>query len=374
MAPFPSDFEECEQIIAPDGSYDSEAVESLSIDDETYRQLYESMVQARELEERGMILQRQGELHFWEECRGEEASHVGPAAALESNDWLQSDWRQYGMHIQRGRSIEDILLFWLRGYETWDDEYAQRNDPAAQRRMPHTVAIGTTIPQAVGMIWGQTYQDNDDVMLVQMGEGATSKGDFHEGLNFAGVLNLPAAVLVVNNQWAISVPAERQTASETFAQKATGYGFDGILVDGNDVLATYRATKRAVENARSGEGPMLVEALTYRRGAHSSSDDPSIYRDEAEVEKWAERDPIDRYEQFLEDRGLWSEEYAESVREDAKARAKEAADTAIEIAAEQSHEEVFDKVYANPPDHIQAQANELDELLDEFGEDAFGGH
>ena len=374
MATFPSDVEECEQIIAPDGSYDSETVQSLSIDDETYRQLYESMVQARELEERGMILQRQGKLHFWEECRGEEASHVGPAAALQENDWVQSDWRQYGMHIQRGRSIEDILLFWLRGYETWDDEIAEKNDPAAQRRMPHTVAIGTTIPQAVGMIWGQTYQNNDDVMLVQMGEGATSKGDFHEGLNIAGVLNLPAVFLVVNNQWAISVPAEKQTASETFAAKASGYGLDGILVDGNDVLATYRATKRAVESARSGEGPMLVESLTYRRGAHSSSDDPSMYRDEEEAQQWAELDPIDRYERFLEDRGLWSEEYADSVRERAKTRAKEAAETAIEIAEQQSHEEVFDKVYANPPDHIGAQARELAELREELGDEAFGGH
>lgn len=373
MATFPSDVEECEQIIAPDGSYDSKTVQSLSIDDGTYRQLYESMVQARELEERGMILQRQGKLHFWEECRGEEASHVGPAAALQENDWLQSDWRQYGMHIQRGRSIEDILLFWLRGYETWDDEIAKKNDPAAQRRMPHTVAIGTTIPQAVGMIWGQTYQNNDDVMLVQMGEGATSKGDFHEGLNIAGVLNLPAVFLVVNNQWAISVPAEKQTASETFAAKASGYGFDGILVDGNDVLATYRATKRAVENARSGEGPMLVESLTYRRGAHSSSDDPSMYRDEKEAQQWAELDPIDRYERFLEDRGLWSEEYADSVRERAKTRAKEASETAIEIAEQQSHEEVFDKVYANPPDHIEAQARELAELREELGDEAFGG-
>lgn len=374
MTTFPSDFDECEQIVAPDGSYDTEAVESLSIDDETYREMYESMVQARELEERGMILQRQGSLHFWEGCRGEEASHVGSAAALRDNDWLQSDWRQYGMHIQRGRSLEDILLFWLRGYETWDDEMAQRNAPAAQRRMPHTVAIGTTIPQAVGMVWGQRYQDNDDVGLIQMGDGATSKGDFHEGLNFAGVLNLPAVFLVVNNQWAISLPAEKQTAAETFAAKAPGYGFDGVLVDGNDVLATYRATKRAVENARNGEGPTLVEALTYRRSAHSSSDDPSIYRDESEVERWAELDPIDRYEIFLEDRGLWSEEYADSAREAAKTRTKEAAETAIEIAEKQSPEEVFDRVYSNPPEHIEAQARELAQLREELGDEAFGGN
>lgn len=371
MPRYPSDYEECVQLIQPDGTYDHAAVEAVDIDDETLQSIYETIIQTRALDERGQILQRQGEFHFWMGCRGEEASYVAPAAAMAPNDWLQSDWRQYGLHIQRGRALLDIYLFWLRGYESWDDEPAQQNPPPALRRLPHTVAVGTTIPQAVGMLWGQKYQGHDDVGLVQFGDGATSKGDFHEGLNFAGILDIPVVFLVVNNQWAISVPVEQQTAARTYTDKAPGYGFDGILVDGNDPLAVYHVTKQAIEHARTDHEPTLIETLTYRLSAHSTSDDPSIYRDEADVDAWRDRDPITRYETFLEDQGLWSPAYRDDLRDTADERARAAADKALKIAHDQPPDELFDEVYANPPPALRAQADELAALIDTHGHDIF---
>ena len=372
MVRYPEDHEATEQVLAPDGSYDGEAVSAMDLNDEELRSMYETMVRSRAIEERGMTLQRGGELPIWMECRGEEAAHVGPGAALSANDWIQTDWRQYGTHLHRGRTMEDIFLFWLRGYEEWPErESGPDGPPAHLRRLPHTVAVGTTVPQAVGHAWGRKYQGTDDVTLAMFGDGAASKGDVHEGMNFAGTMDLPVVFLLENNQWAISVPVDRQTGAETYAARAAGYGFDGVLVDGNDVLATYRATKHAVERARSGNEPTLVEALTYRRGAHSTSDDPSLYRDESEVAEWEERDPVERYERFLDDRGLWTEAYAEDVREAAETEAREAADRAIERANQRTPDEVFDEVYANPPPEIESQHRDFRRFHDRFGEEAF---
>jgi pyruvate dehydrogenase E1 component alpha subunit len=260
MVRFPEELDQCERILAPDGSYDEGDIETLSLDEETLREMYESMVGARALDERGRTLQRRGEFHFWMGCRGLEAAHVGPAAALSDRDWMNTEWRQYGAHIQRGRPLVDILLFWLRGYEEWDTETRDAL-PAHERRMPHIVAVGTQVPQTVGLMWGRKLQGYDEVGLVAVGDGGASKGDFHAGLNFAGVFDVPVVFLVLNNQWAISTPVERQTGAETYASRARGYGFDGVVVDGNDPLATYRATRRAVENARESGEPTLVEAL-----------------------------------------------------------------------------------------------------------------
>lgn len=370
MVRFPAEYEGCEQILAPDGSVDDAAVDALDIDEATLRSMYESMVRTRALEERGLTLQRRGDFHFWMEARGLEASHVAPAAALAETDWLQTDWRQYGAHIERGRPLKDIASFWLRGYEEWTgDDLATLE--AYERRLPHIVAVGTQIPQAVGMLWGRKYQGHEDVGLVMLGDGASSKGDFHAGLNFAGVFEVPIVFFLLNNQWAISVPVERQTAADTFAAKAPGYGFDGVVVDGNDPLAVYRATKRAIETAREDHTPTLIEAITYRRGAHSSSDDPSRYRSTDEVEAWADRDPIDRYESFLAARGLWTEDYATTVRDEATADVRAATDAALELAADQPIEEIFDTVFVDPPPHLDDQYEELQGFQRTFGDEIF---
>jgi pyruvate dehydrogenase E1 component alpha subunit len=220
-------------------------------------------------------------------------------------------------------------------------------------------------------VWGRSLQGYDEVGIVAVGDGGASKGDVHAGMNFAGVYDIPVVFVVLNNQWAISTPVDQQTAAESFAQRARGYGFEGVRVDGNDVLATYEATRRAVERARDHGKPTLVEALTYRRGAHSSSDDDARYRDDAALESWRARDPIDRYERVLADRGLWDPDYGEAVRDAAETRAREAADAALGIAAEQTPEELFDEVFANPPAYIDDQRTELLALYEEHGEEAF---
>jgi len=368
MVRYPEEYDDIEQVVAPDGSYDEAAVAAMGVSEDRLRSMYETMVRSRALEERGMSLQRRGELPLWMEATGEEATHAGPAAALADTDWIQTDWRQFGLHLGRGRSMEDMLLFWARGYERFDFE--GEDPPPRLRRLPHTVAVGTTVPQAVGHAWGRQYQDTDDVTLVQLGEGAASKGDVHEGMNFAGVMGLPVVFLVENNQWAISVPVEKQTAADTYAQRAAGYGFEGTLVDGNDVLATYRATQRAVERARDGE-PGLVECLTYRRGAHSTSDDPSLYRDDSEVRAWERRDPVDRFERFLEAVGLWTESYAERVRAEAEREAREAAETVVEDADDQPIEELFDETYADPPAAMDDQLEQLRSFRDTHGDEVF---
>jgi pyruvate dehydrogenase E1 component alpha subunit len=371
MARFPEEFDSCVQIIGPDGAYDTAAVDALDLESDDLVEIYRSMVTARALEQRGLTLQRQGRLHFWMEARGLEASHVGSAAALDAEDWLQTEWRQYGAHIHRGRSLEDILLFWLRGYEEWESDDPDEA-PAHERRLPYIVAVGTQVPQAVGLMWGRKLQGKSEAGLVGFGDGGASKGDVHAGMIFAGVFEIPIVFLLLNNQWAISVPVERQLAAESYTERAPGYGFDGILVDGDDPLAVYQATREAIQRAKHDNEPTLVEALTYRRAAHSSSDDPSRYRDEAEVEAWEARDPIDRFETFLEDRGLWTEAEGERIRAEADDRVKTAAESAIEIAEEQTPREAFDEVFANPPDFIDEQWREFQSYYDRHGDEGFG--
>lgn len=368
----PSEADDCLQFIAPDGSYDTEEVEALNLDSEVLLEIYETMVRAREFDDRAMLLQRKGELPIWIQCFGQEATQVGSAVALEETDWIATGYRQHGAHLARGRSMADIYAFFFRGYETWDGEDFDVVDPAEpNRRLPETTALGTQMPQTVGLMWGRKYQGYDEVGLVYHGDGSTSTGDFHEGLNFAGVFDIPTVFLCENNNWAISVPRKRQTASETIAQKATAYGFEGRLVDGNDALAVYYATAEALEKARTEHEPTLIEALTYRRGAHTTSDDPSVYRDEAEVESWEKRDPIDRFETFLEDQGLWDESYAETVRTEAEAEAEKASKTAVERVDQQTYKEIFDEVYEEPTPRLASQQAELEELLEKYGAEAF---
>ena len=371
----PSEVDDCLQFIAPDGSYNADAIEALGLEDDTLRGIYETMVRAREFDNRAMLLQRQGKLPIWIQCFGQEATQVGSAFALKERDWIATGYRQHGAHLSRRRSMADIYSFFFRGYETWSEDAIDNegypDPPEGNRRLPETTALGTQMPQSVGLMWGRKYQGYDEVGLVYHGDGSTSTGDFHEGLNFAGVFDIPLVFLCENNGWAISIPRERQTASETIAQKATAYGFDGQIVDGNDALAVYAATADALEKARSDLEPTLIEALTYRRGAHTTSDDPSVYRDEEEVEFWQERDPIDRYEVFLEDLGLWEESYAEEVRAAADNEAQEAAQKALERAEQQTYEEIFDEVYDEPTPRLAEQQAELEELLEKYGEDAF---
>jgi pyruvate dehydrogenase E1 component subunit alpha len=263
-----------------------------------------------------LSLQRQGRIGFYVPSSGEEACQIGSMMALEARDWVFPAYRELGAAIWRGVPIELLIA----------QAYGNAKDPQRGRQMPnhfgaasaHYVTtsspVATQITQAVGAAWAAKLRKEDVVALTFFGDGATSEGDFHAGMNFAGVFKAPTIFFCKNNQWAISVPVARQTATKTLAEKARAYGMDGIRVDGNDLLAVYSTTKAAVDKARTGGGPTMIEALTYRMGPHSSSDDPTRYRPKEEVEAWARRDPIDRMRKYLELKDLWTKDRDEALR------------------------------------------------------------
>jgi len=277
---------------------------------------YRNLVLVRTLDSRMLSLQRQGRIGFYVPSTGEEACQVGSAMALEKRDWVFPAYREPGAAIWRGFPIETLIA----------QAYGNAADPQRVRQMPnhfgasdiHHVTtsspVGTQITQAVGAAWAAKIRHEDVVSLAYFGDGATSEGDFHAGMNFAGVFKAATIFFCKNNQWAISVPVAKQTAAKTIAEKARAYGMDGVRVDGNDLLAVYAVTKAAVDKARGGGGPTLIEALTYRMGPHSSSDDPTRYRPKEEVEAWGRRDPIDRMRKYLELKGLWSKDREDALR------------------------------------------------------------
>jgi pyruvate dehydrogenase E1 component alpha subunit len=264
------------------------------------------MVLARTLDRRMLALQRQGRIGTYAMLEGQEAVQVGSALALEPHDFVFPSYREHGVQVTRGLPMEVLLAYW-KGLPNaaWDIE--------KYRTGIVTVPIASQVPHAVGYSYMTKLRGEDVVIVAYFGDGATSEGDFHAGLNFAGVWKTPTVFLCANNLYAISVPYEKQTASETIAQKAEAYGFEGLRVDGMDPIAVYLATRLAVSRARAGNGPTLIEALTYRYGAHATADDPSLYRSNDEVEEWRAKDPIDRLRRFLEHRGEWDEWIGEKV-------------------------------------------------------------
>ena len=299
------------QILDEHGICDDELRPLLS--DKEIQRLYEWMILARTLDERAFKLQREGRLRTYPSLLGQEAAQVGSAFALGQSDWMFPSYREAGASIVRGLPLRMIFQYW-----SGDERGSQI--PENMNDFPITIPVGTHIPIGVGAAWAAKAKGDPIAVVVYFGDGATSKGDFHEGLNFAGVFSLPVVFLCQNNQWAISVPLRRQTAAQTLAQKAIAYGFAGIQVDGNDVLAVYKATKEALERARSGEGPTLIECVTYRMGDHTTADDATRYRAQEEVEQWRKKDPIERLRNYMEKRGLWDKPYGQKILNEAKER------------------------------------------------------
>src|SRR5262247_2476389 len=261
------------------------------------QRLYRGMLLGRRLDERMLRLQRQGRIGTFAPIKGQEASQIGSVFTLRPTDWMVPSFRETAAMLWRRWPIEKILLLFAG--------YLEGSQPAAdQRDLPVTIPVATQVPHAVGLAYAAQYRGDDAVVMAYCGDGATSEGDFHEALNFAGVWHVPIVFVVQNNQWAISVPLKKQTHSRTLAQKAPAYGFPGIQVDGNDVLAVYAASHEAVARARAGDGPTLIECVTYRLGVHTTADDPSKYRSDEEVKAWERKDPLARFRTYLEKKNL----------------------------------------------------------------------
>jgi len=317
--------------------------------------IYRLMLTARRLDERCINMQRQGRIGTYGPCRGQEACHCAATVVMEPADWVVHAFREPGSFFHRGWPLETVLKFW-GGYEEGC------RPPDGVNDLPIAVPIATQFPHAMGIAWGMKLRDDPHAVLCYGGDGATSEGDFHESLNFAGVYNLPVVFLIQNNQWAISIPRERQTASETLAQKALAYGFDGIQVDGNDALAVYVATKEAVERARAGGGPTLIEAVTYRMSVHTTADDPTKYRSDDEVKAWEKRDPIVRFQKYLLGRRVLSAKLVDEIEVDVRALVAAAVDR-YEAARDVDPLDCFDYMYAQLPDELLEQREEFKSAL-----------
>jgi pyruvate dehydrogenase E1 component subunit alpha len=310
-----------------------------SLTDDVLKRMYEVLFLARTFDQRAFSLQREGRLGTYPSFIGQEASQVGSALAAEKQDWMFTSFRESGVYVATGYPLDLIFQYWA------GDERGMKI-PDHLNIFPLSIPVGTQIPHAVGLAMAAKYRKEQVGVLVYFGDGGSSRGDFHEGLNMAGVFKAPVVFLCQNNQWAISVPREQQTAAKTLAQKAVAYGFEGIQVDGNDVFAVYKATKDALQKAKEGRGPTLIECFTYRIADHTTSDDASRYRPKDELEIWKARDPILRLRLFMEKKGLWTVAYQQEV----EARSKSAVDEAqkkAEKAAPPDPQDMFTYTYSS---------------------------
>jgi pyruvate dehydrogenase E1 component alpha subunit len=309
------------------------------------------MIQARRLDRECVALQRQGELTVYPPFEGQEAAQIGSAFALEVDDFAFPSFRELAAAMVRGVDAVEYLQY-HRG--TW---HGGPYDPIANGFAPICVPVATQIVHAVGWALGAKLDGGGRCALAYFGDGAASEGDFHEAANLAAVYEAPAVLFCQNNAWAISVPLSEQVAAP-IASRAAGFGFPGVRVDGNDVLAVYAVTRAAVERARAGDGPTLIEAVTYRIGPHTTADDPSRYRDEREVAAWRERDPIERYRRFLLGRDLIDDGAVASMEADADAWVADVRAGLVALGTPPASE-VFDYVFADPPATLQRQRAEL---------------
>ncbi|MDQ0218731.1 pyruvate dehydrogenase (acetyl-transferring) E1 component subunit alpha [Peribacillus cavernae] len=298
------------QVIDEEGSLLTQDYNDL-INKEFVRNLYEQMILVRTFDRKAISLQRQGRLGTYAPFEGQEAAQVGSASALAKNDWLFPTYRDHAASITFGHSLPHILLYWNGRVEGCIP-------PAGKRIFPPAVPIATHLPHATGAALAEKRRGTKNAAIVYFGDGATSEGDFHEGLNFASVFKAPVVFFNQNNQYAISLPIQKQMNSKTIAQKSVAYEIPGFRIDGNDIFAVYFYTKQALERARNGEGPTLIEAVTWRYGAHTTADDPKKYRDQEEsVMKRKTIDPISRLERYMKKSGIWEESWCETVQKEA---------------------------------------------------------
>jgi pyruvate dehydrogenase E1 component alpha subunit len=320
-------------------------------------ELYRGMVLLRTYDERSLVYHRQGRIGTYAIFWNHEAMQAGATYALERDDWVFPSYRESAIGLLRGMPASTVLSWW-RGHPAgwWN--------PLDYNVASICVPIGTHVPHAAGLAWGKKLRGERACALVFFGDGATSEGSFHEGANFAGVMRAPLVLFCNNNGWAISTPLSAQTAAETLADKAVGYGMPGVRVDGLDVLAVFEATREAVERARGGEGPTFIEAVSYRAAPHATADDPTAYIDLERVEEEKRNECVGRYERYLRRVGVLGDELAEEIRGEAQelmrqgiaeAEAESPADTGL----------VFEHAFANPPASFEEELRELRRVLGE---------
>ena len=321
--------------------------------DEQIIEMYKNMCFARAVDAKALSLQRQGRAVTYGPLIGEEATQIGSAMAMRGGDYFVPNFRQHGVFLVRGMPLDLFFLYW-KGYEEGSAI------PTEVRGLPYIVPVASQMPHAAGLAYAQKYKKTTDAVVTYVGDGGTSEGDFYETLNFAGVFKIPLVTIIENNQWAISVPRAKQTAAQTLAQKGIAAGIDVVQVDGNDVIAVYKATKNALDRAK--DGPSLIECVTYRMSMHTTADDPTKYRDEDQVALWKTRDPIIRVKLYLARKGLWGDEKEKAMEEEQKKIIDDAVEKAENFKPDPKS--IFEHVYSYIPDTLKEEMD--DAIQSEF--------
>jgi pyruvate dehydrogenase E1 component alpha subunit len=329
------------------------------LDKKTLLKMYKTMALGRVADVKAMQYQRQGRMLTYAPNRGQEGAQIGAAAAMEEQDWYVPGFRDLNVLLYKGVTLEQVYLYWY-GNE-WGSHYNE-----GVKVTPINIIIGSQVNHASGIAYASKILKKNEVAVTAIGDGGTSHGEFYEGMNFAAAYDLPLVTMIQNNQYAISTPRKKATKAETLAQKAVAFGIPGMQVDGNDVLAMYVAMKEAIEHARSGKGPVLIEAVTYRMGPHTTSDDPTLYRDDKEVKMWEKRDPIERFKKYLIEKGYWSEEEDQKLEEE---NSKFVGDTFKKVEQSGSAEllDIFQYTYEEMTPQLKEQYETHKKFLEEGG-------
>jgi pyruvate dehydrogenase E1 component alpha subunit len=321
--------------------------------------IYRAMVLTRKLDVRMLNMQRQGEMGTFAPGIGQEATQIGQVYPLQQRDWFSPSYRSFGAQLWRGWTIDGLLLLWdgyFKGFEI----------PAGVNDMPFSIVIGSHVPVATGIAMGIKYDGKDSVVVANFGDGALSQGAVNEAFNFAAVFKAPIVFVCENNGYAISVPVEKQAAVTELARRGPGFGIPSIRVDGNDVLAVIVAVNEAVERARAGEGPTLIECVTFRMSMHTTADDPKVYREDAEVEQWKAKCPILRFERHLKRKGLLDDAAIARIGDEEELRVLNAREI-FRQKAKAEPREVFDYVYESLPSDLQDQQRDYFQRLKRKG-------
>jgi pyruvate dehydrogenase E1 component alpha subunit len=342
------------EILDVDGNVDAELMPDIG--DDVVVELYRDMVKMRGFDDKALKLQRQGRMGTWPPIKGQEAIQAGIGKAMTADDWLIPAFREHGIMLEKG--IPGHLI-----YAYWAGDERGSCFPEGVRCFPVAVPVGSQWQHGTGVGLSLKLRGEKAAAVVFGGDGSTSEGDFHEAVNCAGVFGVPTVFVIQNNQWAISVPLHQQTATKTLAQKAHAYGIPGIQVDGNDIFAVWAAATEALDRARSGHGPTLIEAVTYRLGDHTTADDASRYRPAEEVTAWEARDPILRLRRFIEARGLWNDDEESRLADQVQSWVDEQV-KALEAMPPQSPADIFTHMYGETPPHLLEQMASLMEEIE----------